>query len=385
MALFTAVILVLRHTMTPAHAYEYRTLLKKWVDGLPSVHPHTRSHAMRPNIHIAFHIHDFLLLFGPVISWWCFPFERVIGFLQKINTNDHIGGQLESTLSKAFMRGASLRRWLRRPDCPKVIQELKSLFERTFPSYNAPSDSTPRETDGTRAHYKRNGVNFSRASTHLGNSLVLYYPPNSATAIPGSIESILTLRGEVSFIIRRQAPLPAGMRNLFLRYYPYFPAQTYSSDMQDIKDTVSVDDMQAPLVPPIWVPPRVGDGPGWFYKHVIIAADQPIPVAHRILVKLGSTKNLRRRMREHQRHCRGQVQRWIFAYFIPQRYRFERIIHLYYKIHRRTWLGPRKCEFCASHHREHFDLVHSGGILGMQKVIEAYILQQRWPIRRIYL
>ncbi|KAJ7060538.1 hypothetical protein C8F01DRAFT_1293092 [Mycena amicta] len=141
--------------------------------------------------------------------------------------------------------------------------------------------------------------------------------------------------------------------------------------------------MQAPLVPPIWVPPRVGDGPGWFYKHVIIAADQPIPVAHRILAKLGSTKNLRRRMCEHQHHCRGQVQRWIFAYFVPQRYRFERIIHLYYKIHRRTWLGPRKCEFCVSHHREHFDLVHSGGILGMQKVIEAYILQQGWPIRRL--
>ncbi|KAE9382827.1 hypothetical protein BT96DRAFT_845020 [Gymnopus androsaceus JB14] len=40
------------------------------------------------------HIYDFLLLFGPVISWWCFPFERLIGALQKINTNDFVGGKI---------------------------------------------------------------------------------------------------------------------------------------------------------------------------------------------------------------------------------------------------------------------------------------------------
>ncbi|KAJ7660942.1 hypothetical protein DFH06DRAFT_988705, partial [Mycena polygramma] len=91
MALFTAVILVCRYTMTRERASKYRNLLKFWVDGLPDLHPHTRSHAMRPNVHMAFHIYDFLILFGPVISWWTFPFERVIGFLERINTNSHIG------------------------------------------------------------------------------------------------------------------------------------------------------------------------------------------------------------------------------------------------------------------------------------------------------
>ncbi|KAK0431495.1 hypothetical protein EV421DRAFT_1720503, partial [Armillaria borealis] len=45
------------------------------------------------NIHVLFHIYDFLLLFGPVISWWCFPFEHLIGALQKINTSSRVGGK----------------------------------------------------------------------------------------------------------------------------------------------------------------------------------------------------------------------------------------------------------------------------------------------------
>ncbi|KAJ7610392.1 hypothetical protein FB45DRAFT_751377 [Roridomyces roridus] len=192
---------------------------------------------------MAFHIYDFLLLFGPVISWWTFPFERIIGFLERINTNNHIGGELEATLSRSFLRGASIRRWLRRPDCPAVFQELNSLFEKTFPAYNTPTDSPPLASDGERAHYRRDGITFSRASTHQGNSLVLYYPPNSREVIPGSIQKILSTGAEVQFRIRRQAPLEVGMRDPFARYRPLFPAHTYSSKMSDIVDTVPLHDI----------------------------------------------------------------------------------------------------------------------------------------------
>ncbi|KAF7296235.1 hypothetical protein HMN09_01092500 [Mycena chlorophos] len=151
MALFCAVILVCRCTVTNDRAAQYRDLLKRWVDGLPDVHPHTLPHPVRPNIHLAFHVFDFLILFGPIIAWWSFPFERMIGFLQNINTNHRIGGELESTLTKSFFRAAALRRWLRRPDCPPVIQEVKSLFDKVFPSYNAPEDSELPERDSSRA------------------------------------------------------------------------------------------------------------------------------------------------------------------------------------------------------------------------------------------
>lgn len=92
MDLFQATILACRHSMTASRASAYRKHLSKWVDGLQLTFPHTRMGKMRPNIHAAGHIYDFLLLFGPVMSWWCFPFERLVGALQKINTNDHIGG-----------------------------------------------------------------------------------------------------------------------------------------------------------------------------------------------------------------------------------------------------------------------------------------------------
>lgn len=92
MSLFQAVGIVCRYSMTKRRAIQYRNLIKEWVDGLHTVHPHTTKHQRRPNVHASFHIHDFLLLFGPVTSWWCFPFERLIGTIQKINTNDEIGG-----------------------------------------------------------------------------------------------------------------------------------------------------------------------------------------------------------------------------------------------------------------------------------------------------
>lgn len=96
MALFQAVTIVCRYTMNAERATKYRNFIKQWVDGLYTYHPHTMKHRRRPNVHASFHIYDFLLLFGPVISWWCFPFERLIGTLQKINTNYQIGGTCRS-------------------------------------------------------------------------------------------------------------------------------------------------------------------------------------------------------------------------------------------------------------------------------------------------
>lgn len=92
MALFQAVTLVLRYTMNLSRATKYRGFIKEWVDGLYTLYPHIATKRKRTNVHAAFHLYDFLVLFGPVISWWCFPFERLIGTLQKINTNDLIGG-----------------------------------------------------------------------------------------------------------------------------------------------------------------------------------------------------------------------------------------------------------------------------------------------------
>ena len=91
MALFQAVTLVCRYTMNVDRVTAYRNLVKQWIDNLFDIHPHAKNHHLRPNVHASLHLHDVLLSFGPVIHWWCFPFERLIGTLQRINTNEKIG------------------------------------------------------------------------------------------------------------------------------------------------------------------------------------------------------------------------------------------------------------------------------------------------------
>ncbi|KAJ6491082.1 hypothetical protein C8R45DRAFT_778419, partial [Mycena sanguinolenta] len=163
----------------------------------------------------------------------------LIGVLQKINTNDLIGGQLEATITKTFMRGANLRRWFNRPDCPAVITEFKRLFDPAYPSgRNLTEVSAPLAIDGERAHYTYRGVNYSRAPTHLGNSLILYSPSPTDDPIAGSIEKIVTDDKGTFFRVRRQAPLPTGLYDPFL-CYPFLHAKSYSSQIGDAINTIS--------------------------------------------------------------------------------------------------------------------------------------------------
>ncbi|KAF9544839.1 hypothetical protein CPC08DRAFT_616641, partial [Agrocybe pediades] len=237
MALFEATTIFMRNTMTVSRATRYRTLIRQWVADLYDVHPHTTTHTKRTNVHVAFHIFDFLILFGPAMSWWTFPFERLIGVLQRINSNDMIGGMMEQTILKSYTKGANLRRWLRRPDCPEVVRQFKHLFDKAFSPHIHP-DSEPRTDTGPIpvevAHYRHNSVNYSRARTHVGNSLVLYYPtPRSTSPVAGSIQKITTSSQGVRVYVQRQALLPPGQNDPFSRY-PHFPAKTYSAEMEQM-------------------------------------------------------------------------------------------------------------------------------------------------------
>jgi hypothetical protein len=88
MNLVSAIHIACLRTMTLDRANAYRQYIAAWVKDLPSLY---HSVEARTNNHMAFHIHDFLLLFGPVRSWWCFPFERLIGHLQRLPHNHKFG------------------------------------------------------------------------------------------------------------------------------------------------------------------------------------------------------------------------------------------------------------------------------------------------------
>ncbi len=138
------------------------------------------------------------------------------------------------------MRAANLRRWLKRPNCPKVLQEFRRLFNLHHgtrladPEARPEIETKPRKTglqNGEQAYYDFAGMHFSRAETHVGNSLVSYLDEGKTRF--GSIEKIkVTPEGSVWFAIRHQEALPSGKNDPF-QDFPDFPARTYSSEMAE--------------------------------------------------------------------------------------------------------------------------------------------------------
>lgn len=59
------------------HMLEYRKQLK-------TLFPDYKCH---PNHHVALHLPEYLLLYGPVHGWWAYPYKHVIGILQCFLTN----------------------------------------------------------------------------------------------------------------------------------------------------------------------------------------------------------------------------------------------------------------------------------------------------------
>lgn len=76
-----------RHTSTH-HAERCKFHMDNYIAGLLKLYP---DQDLVPNHHYALHLHEMLLRFGPMHGWWAFPFERVVGLLQGINTNFKLG------------------------------------------------------------------------------------------------------------------------------------------------------------------------------------------------------------------------------------------------------------------------------------------------------
>lgn len=87
-SLISAVVLASSRITSPAIATAYLINMKAYMEGVKKLFPHYR---FCPNHHMALHLHEYLRRFGPVHGWWTFPFERLIGMLERIPTNFKIG------------------------------------------------------------------------------------------------------------------------------------------------------------------------------------------------------------------------------------------------------------------------------------------------------
>lgn len=154
----------------------------------------------------------------------------------------------------SFLRAAKLRRWLNRPDCPEALRQVKCFFDKAYGSWNfstttSTTESSTKHRASTHpsvpadllpllppddlgrltlvARCKHESYTLSRSSTHVGNSLVLYYPRSQAsTAEYGSIKYIYQVDQRVVLAVQRQ--LPTSENDPF-QYYTDFPATVRSA------------------------------------------------------------------------------------------------------------------------------------------------------------
>lgn len=169
---------------------------------------------------------------------------------QKLHLLTFSTGKFEATMLRSYLRGSRLRRWLARPDCPLAIRECKILFDRVFaptmqesiigpdPLINSvPEDLRSIVSDSPisfRSNFRYDRHIYSRYQTHLGNSLIHFYPNGSRrlSPIPGSIKYIFHQDGKVSFAVHRHLPAPSNVIDPF-RHYPHVQAKLYSSVLND--------------------------------------------------------------------------------------------------------------------------------------------------------
>jgi hypothetical protein len=87
-SLLLAIVIASSHTTSQICADLYLQHMQSYIMGVKELFP---DHAFWPNHHMALHLPEYLLRYGPVHGWWTFSFERIIGMLQCIPTNAKIG------------------------------------------------------------------------------------------------------------------------------------------------------------------------------------------------------------------------------------------------------------------------------------------------------
>ncbi|KAI0245493.1 hypothetical protein BJV78DRAFT_1138309, partial [Lactifluus subvellereus] len=86
--LATAIHWATSHHTSTQHIDEYKKTMKDYLKTLKKLWP--SQHFCLNHLN-ALLVGDYLHLYGPVWGWWMFPFERVIGELQRSSTNNKLG------------------------------------------------------------------------------------------------------------------------------------------------------------------------------------------------------------------------------------------------------------------------------------------------------
>ena len=283
LSLISAVIIASSRTTSHEKADLYLYHMQMYLNGLRELFPLYR---FLPNQHMALHLAEYLRFYGPVHSWWTFPFERLIGMLQHIPNNfqdgefrlriffdffDFFSGQLEETISTTFTKSANLRALMLKEGCPPAIKNCSGHFSKfvdpqvrntlltdiahflaleeegnehldvkgkmtAIPAelhkalkthFQGSSSSMPHEAK-VLSSYMMNGLTFSTFTRHRGNSFILVRRP-SIPSIPARIESMLQTPSNDIFFVARYFLNP--MSDDPFEKYPVLQSLLWSQDL----------------------------------------------------------------------------------------------------------------------------------------------------------
>jgi hypothetical protein len=145
-----------------------------------------------------------------------------------------------------------------------VIRECKILFDKVYgnrdkcPDSSAvddnhscqqqvpvPGDLRHLVTDDKvcfMARLQHGGLRFSRSSTHLGNSLIQFYPAGqtSSETVPGCIKYIYRTQDRTVFAVQRHPDISPDIVNPWVSY-PHFPGRLYATPLADKLESVEPD------------------------------------------------------------------------------------------------------------------------------------------------
>lgn len=142
MELIQAIQIFCLHVMTESHVAAYPTCILNWLGSLQKVLPSATLHL---NGHMVCYIHHYLLLFGLIQSWWCFPFEYLIGHIQPLPIN-HQFGQYSSTQRHIITTHSSQVNW--RNMLTVLHSKLKAMtlaFQSGVSAYHQGTTSTVQQ------------------------------------------------------------------------------------------------------------------------------------------------------------------------------------------------------------------------------------------------
>ena len=75
------------HIVTQACSDAYLSCMTKYLQDLQEIHLHA---SFVPYYRMVLHLPHFFHSFGPTCSWWCFPYEYLIGQIQQLLSNHKI-------------------------------------------------------------------------------------------------------------------------------------------------------------------------------------------------------------------------------------------------------------------------------------------------------